>query len=264
MYLVKDQSNYVFGFGSLARITGLTHGVASRVGGVSQAPFDGLNTSTGVGDDPAAVHANRERLRQMAGGIHVYTRQNHGTAIAVVTRHSLPPGEAIVTQPEAADALITAVSGVRLLIQTADCQAVMLVDPERRVVANVHCGWRGSVADIIGKTVGRMVDVFGCRPADMHAAIGPSLGPCCAEFVNYRLEIPRPLWLFRVGPHHFDFWKISRHQLIRAGLAADHVAAANICTRCNPHLFYSYRAARETGRFAAWIGWDGKHKGQAS
>ena len=244
MYLVNDDSNFLFRFGSLARIPGLTHAVTSRLGGVSRAPYDGLNTSFGVADDPAAVHANREWLRQATGGIHAYTRQNHGTAIQVITPRSLPPGEPIVTPSQAADALITDMPDVRLLIQTADCQAVMLADTRRRVAANVHCGWRGSVADIIGRTVARMVADFGCQPADMVAAIGPSLGPCCAEFVNYEQEIPRVMWPFRVGPYHFDFWRISRHQLVQAGLAADNVACAGICTRCNPHLFFSYRAER--------------------
>lgn len=261
MFVVNAGHHFFFQFSALKRIPGLTHAVFSRIGGASRAPFDGFNTSVGVGDDPTAVNANRERLRQMAGGVHVYTRQNHGTAIQVVQPGSLQPGETIGTVPEAADALITDLPGVRLLIQTADCQAVMLVDPNAKVVANVHCGWRGSVADIIGKTVGRMADEFGCRPEDMIAAIGPSLGPCCAEFVNYRREIPEALWPFRVAAHHFDFWEISRHQLIRAGLGADNVVCAGICTRCNPHLFFSYRQARETGRFATLIGWDGEGKG---
>jgi hypothetical protein len=260
LFLIKSGSNYLFQFASLARIPCLTHAVASRLGGNSLPPFNGWNTSLGVGDAPATVQANRERLRRMAGGIHVYTRQNHGTSIQVVSRNILPDGEAIVTLPQAADALITAEPGVRLLIQTADCQAVLLADPQKRVAANVHSGWRGSVADILGRTVARMKTEYGCRPADMLAAIGPSLGPCCAEFVHYETEIPRPLWPYRVGEHHFDFWEISRHQLFQAGLSAGNVFVSGICTRCNPHLFYSYRAARKTGRFAALIGWDDDNK----
>ena len=88
----------------------------------------------------------------------------------------------------------------------------------------------------------------------MIAVIGPSLGPCCAEFVNYQQEIPRQWWSFRIGRHHFDFWKISRHQLVSAGLAAGRVFGGNLCTRCNAHLFYSYRSARVTGRMGAVIG----------
>lgn len=264
MFLLKKENNYLFRFAPLARIPGLTHAVVCRQGGASGSPFNGSNVSFGVGDMPEAVAANRERLRQMTGGIHIYTRQNHGTTIRAIRRDALSAKAPIQTAAHEADALITDVPGVRLLIQTADCQAVMLADPESRVAANVHCGWRGNVADIIGRAVACMVNDFGCRPQRMVAAIGPSLGPCCAEFVNYEREIPRSLWPFRVGRHHFDLWAISRHQLHRTGIARDHIHTAGICTRCNPHLFFSYRAARQTGRFAALIGWDEARKGQAS
>ncbi|BBO86663.1 laccase domain protein [Desulfosarcina ovata subsp. sediminis] len=257
MLLLKRGQNQLFQFPALNRLPGVTHAITTRAGGASQPPFDGMNLSFGVGDDPVAVTANRRWLHRLTGGIHVYSRQNHGITVGVITRQTLGDRDAAIrTAPVAADALITDVPGIRLLIQTADCQAVMLVDPVKRVVANVHSGWRGSVANIIGHTVARMVTGFGCDPGRMTAAIGPSLGPCCAEFVNYRAEIPEPLWRFRVGAHHFDFWRISRHQLVAAGLSTDNLYGADICTRCNPHLFYSYRASRETGRLAALIGLD--------
>jgi polyphenol oxidase len=255
LLLVKNKQNYLFQFLPLQRIPGLVHAVVSRMGGGSRPPFDGMNLSHGVGDDAAVVRVNRNQLRQMTGGgIHIYTRQNHGTSIRVITRKAARKGAAMKRETAPADELITDVPGVRLLILTADCQAVMLFDPQKRVVANIHCGWRGSVAGIIGDTVLRMATEFGCDPGQMSAAIGPSLGPCCAEFVNYKTEIPRQFWPFRVGAHHFDFWRISRHQLARAGLVEGRIHDAGICTRCNPHLFFSYRAARETGRFVALIG----------
>jgi copper oxidase (laccase) domain-containing protein len=88
----------------------------------------------------------------------------------------------------------------------------------------------------------------------MVAGIGPSLGPCCAEFVNYTREIPRRFWHYRVSECHFDFWAITRAQLCQAGVVADNVYTSEICTRCNPQAFYSYRGQRVTGRFAAAIG----------
>lgn len=257
MFLVKNNKNFFFQFEALASFQGLTHAMGCRRGGASRPPFDSMNLSHGVGDDPESVTANRRRLLQMTGGgVHVYARQNHGTSIRVITRATMERGEAIQTEPVPADALITDVPGIRLLILTADCQAVVVFDPQKRVVANIHCGWRGSVAGIIGRTVLRMVSEFGCDSGNMVAAIGPSLGPCCAEFINYEDEIPRQLWPFRVGSSHFDFWQISRHQLVAAGLADRNVHLSGLCTRCNPHLFFSYRAARETGRLAALIGMD--------
>ena len=255
MLLIKRGRNYLFRFEALNRFQGLTHAISCRTGGFSRPPFDSLNLSDGVGDDPATVTANRQSLLQLTGGgVHVYTRQNHGTSIRTITRDAGCREEEIRTEPVPADALITDVPGVRLLIQTADCQAVMLFDSQKRVVANIHCGWRGSVANLIGHTVLRMTAEFGCDPGQMTAAISPSLGPCCAEFINFEKEIPRRLWPFRVGSHHFDFWRISRHQLITAGLLDDNVHAPGICTCCNPHLFFSYRVARETGRSVALIG----------
>jgi polyphenol oxidase len=257
MILKKKGEHYLFQFGHFNRFDGLFHAIGCRGGGGSQPPFDGFNLSYGVGDEPDRVAANRRRWLEMTGGgVHCYAYQNHGTGIEVIKRGKRCGGVETQTAPVAADALITDCPGVRLLIQTADCQAVMLFEPVKRVVANIHCGWRGSSGNIIGLTVRRMAVAFECDPERMIAAIGPSLGPCCAEFVNYETEIPRALWPFRVGPHHFDFWRISRHQLLAAGLLDGHVHSAGICTRCNPHLFFSYRASRTTGRFAALIGMD--------
>ena len=130
----------------------------------------------------------------------------------------------------------------------------MVYDPDARVVANIHSGWRGSVQNIIGHAITRMVDGYGCRPERMVAAVGPSLGPCCAEFVNYRSEIPDSLWAYRIGKHHFDFWKMSRDQLEAAGIPRENIECSDVCTRCHPETYFSYRHRHRTGRFAAVIG----------
>jgi copper oxidase (laccase) domain-containing protein len=77
-----------------------------------------------------------------------------------------------------ADAMVTNLTGVALMVKQADCQAVILFDPEKKVVANVHCGWRGNTANLLGRVIDRMKASFGCTPAALRAAIGPSLGPC--------------------------------------------------------------------------------------
>jgi hypothetical protein len=131
---------------------------------------------------------------------------------------------------------------------------VLLFDPIRGAVANIHSGWRGSIDNIIGETVKEMRLRFGCRPRDLMAGIGPSLGPCCAEFLNFRREIPAALWRYRINATHFDFWAMSRDQLLGAGLKEGHIEQSRLCTRCRTDLFFSYRAAKETGRFASVIG----------
>jgi hypothetical protein len=127
----------------------------------------------------------------------------------------------------------------------------------RSVIANIHSGWRGSIANIIGRTVTVMQARFASRPADIRAGIGPSLGPCCAEFINFRKEIPRSLWAYQVVENYFDFWALSRDQLMQAGLQPAHIEIGGICTRCRSDLFFSYRAANLTGRMAAVIGMAG-------
>ena len=153
-----------------------------------------------------------------------------------------------------ADAMVTDIYGRNLVIQIADCQAVLLYESSRRVIANVHCGWRGSIQNIIGRTVTTMEQHFGCRPNRILAGIGPSLGPCCAEFINYSKEIPMKFWQYKGLNQHFDFWSLSRDQLKAAGVAEINIESSGICTRCHTDDFFSYRAERTTGRFAAVIG----------
>jgi len=243
-----------FQFTHLAAYTELSHHVFSRKGGFSQPPFNELNVAFSVGDRAENVRDNRRQVAK-AGNYRymVYAQQVHGTEILVYTG-SLPAA-ALSGQPRLGDALITDIPGLALVVQVADCQAILLYDPVRRVVANVHAGWRGSIANIAGKTVAAMERQFGCRSRDLAAAITPSLGPCCAEFIHYRNEIPKKFWKYKISDNHFDFWKISCDQLVGAGLRLENIHGGNLCTRCRTDYFYSYRGeARHTGRFAAVIG----------
>ena len=156
--------------------------------------------------------------------------------------------------PRTADAMVCSEKGIALVVQVADCQPVLLYDGVRQVVANVHSGWRGSVKDIIGRTIAVMQENFGCRPRDIIAAVGPSLGPCCAEFINYKMEVPEILWKYKDDAERFDFWSISREQLCQAGVLSGNIHLSKICTRCNTDRFFSFRRERTTGRFAAVIG----------
>jgi hypothetical protein len=224
------------------------HAVFTRRDGYSRGPYRSLNTSFGVGDAPARVARNREAIRNSLAAPHLaFARQIHGTEVAIVSQST--DGRA----PEA-DALITATAGRYLAIQVADCQAVVVYDPVRRVVGNIHSGWRGSVGNVIGRALREMTAAFGTNSRDIVAGIGPSLGPCCAEFVNYRREIPQSLWPYRTGGERFDFWSISRDQLRAAGVPAEHIATSALCTRCHTERFFSFRGEGTTGRFAAVIG----------
>jgi polyphenol oxidase len=239
-------------FKNLSSFPQICHGITTRQGGGSRPPFDSLNMAQHVGDIPDQVAANRQRVWSGFNSAKpVFLNQVHSSTVAVWD------GEALNVKgelPGEADAVVTDRCEWLLTILVADCQPVMLYDPVRSVIGNVHSGWRGSIADIIGRTVAVMKAHFGSNPADIHAGIGPSLGPCCAEFVNFRKEIPESLWSYRVSDNHFDFWAMSRDQLLRAGLLPEHVETGNICTCCRRDLFFSYRGAHQTGRIAAVIG----------
>ena len=250
----KAQGPY-YRFANMMDQPGLVHGIFTRRGGQSRAPFNTLNVGLGIGDEPGTVAENRRRVAASLGVDRlVFINQVHQDGIVVV-RDGGRFGRA-GSQPEkrTGDAMITDMPGICLAIQVADCQAVILYDPRRKVVANIHSGWRGSILNIIGRTVETMTAAFGCDPGNLLAGVSPSLGPCCSEFVNYRQEIPKRFWPYRVSEDHFDFWAVSRDQLIETGVPANHIDISGCCTRCHPERFYSYRAERVTGRFAVAAG----------
>ncbi len=238
-------------FRCLSAFPEVVHGVFTRWGGVSRAPYAGLNLSLSVGDELWRVRENRRRLRETLGLKKLVSAvQVHGRHGALVTGDNPASDEEL---PEA-DILLTQEPGIGLMIKQADCQAVMLYDPEHRAVANVHCGWRGQVQNILGEAVGRMREAFGSRPPALAAGIGPGLGPCCAEFRRYREEFPPEFWRYQVRPGYFDLFRLSRDQLVAAGLRKSRIETADTCTRCQAGEFFSYRRDRQTGRQGAVIG----------
>jgi YfiH family protein len=253
MHEVEENGLKFYRFDQLNDCAEIYHGVSTRQGGSSAHPFDSLNVAVGVGDDPVHVRYNRLRILTAIGGTQmIFMRQVHGPKVHIVGKDDAQTGAETVLPT--ADALITATPGLLLVVQVADCQPVLLFDYRRHIIACVHSGWQGSVIDILGRTVATMVAKFNCRPADILAGIGPSLGPCCAEFRHYQTEIPRQFWPYKDARHYFDFWAISVDQLCSAGLKKENIEVARICTRCHFKRYFSYRAEKTTGRFAAVIG----------
>jgi hypothetical protein len=231
----------------------LPHGCFNRLGGCSPQPFESLNLSFGTGDGPDHVVANRRiALKAIKMEQLISVQQVHSDAILLASK------EHIGKEPKGYDALISNLPGVVLLIQQADCQAVLLYSQQHQIVAAVHCGWRGSVQGIIGKTIRAMKEHYGVAAETLTALISPSLGPCCAEFTNYEKELPQWMHAYQVRPLYFDFWAISRTQLEEAGVSPNNIDCARICTRCNAEYF-SYRRAVQTadgitGRNGSFIG----------
>jgi len=149
-----------------------------------------------------------------------------------------------------ADALIESNEGAVVAVRTADCIPVLLVDPVRRAVAAVHAGWRGTAGGIAGKTITRMRERFGTEAADLHAAIGPGIGKCCYEVGPEVAE-----QFAQHGTTHLDLTEENRRQLIAAGVTPGRIYASNLCTKCRPEEFHSYRRDRDdAGRLYSFAG----------
>ncbi len=223
----------------------------NRWGGVSRPPFHELNVGYGIGDEPRAVVKNIDIVKKNCGVSLIFSvRQVHGTRIYNLDDAHYPVSEN--TGQIEADGIMTAQSGIGLMIKTADCQPVAVFDPVNEVIANVHCGWRGNVGGILQRAVGMLSTAYGSSPRDLWVGIGPSLGPCCAEFKGWRQLLPKWMHKFQIKPDYFDFWAISKRQLMEAGVPEDQVHVLQICTFCNKDYF-SYRRERLTGRQATVV-----------
>ncbi len=227
--------------------------VFNRLHGHGESPFASLNISLSVGDRLETVMANRRLVKERTGVARLLSaRQVHGDRVYVLRKELESDLEV-----DGFDSLITDRVGVGLVIQHADCQAVLLHDAGGGAIGAVHCGWRGSVANLLAKSVDAMGREFGTRPERLQAVISPSLGPCCAEFVNHERELPPEFREFMVGESHFDFWRISRRQLTEAGVRPENIRLPTICTSCSPDYFSYRRACRDgdgtTGRNCSLI-----------
>ena len=266
------------------KIGWLAHGFSTRPGGASLlGGKPALNLGFTDWDDRERVLANRAKFAAAVGAREmplVALRQFHSDVIHVAGD---PPSEA----PNA-DALITNTPGILLGVQTADCVPIFLADTRRRVVAAIHAGWRGTLARIAVKTLGRMSMEFGTRPRDVFAAVGPAIGGSCYEVgpevaQAFAAQFPtasdwfegpfeqlahgeEPLWLpwlTMMPPGHvpppprvqLDLRASNRWQLVDAGVPEKQIAVSDLCTACRADLLFSYRGeGAKTGRLMAVIG----------
>lgn len=232
----------------------LVHAVFTRLGGVSRGPFATLNVGHTVGDAPQAVIENHRRIYaalDLGAGQVVTARQVHSNRVAVVTGRDA--GEVIPNT----DGLVTATPGLGLLLRYADCQPILLYDPEHYALGLAHAGWRGVALGIARRLVEAMQETFGSRPRALLAGLGPAIGPCCytvghevAAAMGYAL----PDWKRVMRPEGEDGWQLDLEAANAQLLAAAgvlQIEQAGICTACRNDEFFSHRAdGGRTGRFA--------------
>ena len=222
--------------------------ITTRVGGVSHAPYDSFNLATHVGDDPAAVRANRARLRAALAlpAEPLWLKQVHGVAVADAARAG--------TEPEA-DGAFAAQPGAVCVVLTADCLPVLLCNRAGTKVAALHAGWRG----LAGGVIEAGVKAMGVPGNDLLAWLGPAIGPEAFEvgpevrtvFMEHDTQAAQAFRDAPEGKHLADIYLLARQRLQRLGVAA--VYGGGFCTVTDRARFFSYRRGGATGRMASLI-----------
>lgn len=244
----KSENGYVF---MTSTLMAAKHMFTTRTGGVSSGVYESWNFGENRGDELACVRENYRRAGEIFGcgaDDFVVTKQVHGVEVRLAAeedRHII--GTAV---PYDADGLVTNIKGLPLLIYIADCVPVLLHDPEAEVIAAVHCGWKSSVADILGVTVGKMT-ALGARPENIRAAIGASIDKCCFECDD---DVPAAVERYlggdtegllerrANGKTHVDLRGANRRRLVQLGLLPENIDVSEECTMCSREKYWSHRA----------------------
>lgn len=241
---------------------GVRHGFTLRGGGASRGAFASLNFSSREGDPAARVRENWRRLEAAAGlparGWALLS-QVHGARV-----ERAGEGRAAChhrTGCAEADAIATDRPNVVLGVLTADCLPVVLAVPGGGAVAIAHAGWRGTLEGVVSAAVRELCALAGASPADVLAAIGPSIGRCCYQVGDEVRESFRARWgagharrvLERADPWRLDLQAANLRQLRELGVRARNVATVPLCTCCRADLFFSYRRDGRTGRMLNFV-----------
>ncbi len=248
MPVIPDQSSPVerLTAQNLAALPGLAHGFFTRRGGTSSGIYAALNCGPGSDDTPGDVAKNRELVTQTLGARELLTLYQIHSASAVVVDAPLPANQ---PRPRA-DALVTRAPGLALGALSADCTPVLFADPEARIVAAAHSGWRGATGGILEATIDAMVNLGAARSA-IRAAVGPCINQSAyevghdfkARILSLSPEYETFFTTFELnGKPHFDLPGFVAAKLQRAGL--HHIEMKAKCTWAHPEQFFSYRRTR--------------------
>ena len=243
------------------------HCFSTRLGGVSTGCYGSMNLGFHRGDEEENVLENYRRIGAAIGVScedMVLSRQTHTTNVRVVTDEDRGSGVVRSRNYNDVDGLITDIPGICLVTSYADCVPLYFVDPVKKVIGLSHSGWRGTVGRMGQVTIEKMQQEFGCDPADLIAAIGPSVCQDCYEVSEDVIEkfcetFSKEYWpeLFyrkENGKYQLNLWKANARILLEAGVAREHIAVTNLCTHCNSDLLFSHRTmGDQRGNLCAFL-----------
>jgi YfiH family protein len=238
-------------FPKLSKLGGLVHAITLRP----------ANMACHLGPDPAGTVRRRQALcRQLGVDFACLTlpEQVHGARLAEIGREDVGAGrEGRQDAIAGVDGLVCTLPGVPIMVLSADCALVVVYDPRRAALGVAHASWKGTVGRVTQNVAERMVDQLGCRPADLWAGIGPAAGPLryqVGEEVRQqaRRTLPEADRYFPsiAGGIAFDLWACNRDQLLAAGVPAEQIELAGLCTIADRRFFSYRRDGPDTGRFA--------------
>ena len=262
MFTINHKNNIWYGTFPVLERAGFVHGCSCRLHGESDVVVGTLNLALHVGDDVEKVLRNRRAFAEAVGvDANRFTtcQQVHGSKVMQVTEELVGSGALDFANTIAdTDALITNLPDVPLMLFYADCVPVLLADLETGAIGLAHAGWRGTVANIGAKTLAAMGEAFGTKPENVLAAIGPSIGACCYEVDDFVRDQASGYEEFFApkggGKYQLDLWGMNAKQLQEAGVPAENIATAGVCTNDNVELFCSYRAEQgKTGRMGVCL-----------
>ncbi|WP_308587756.1 peptidoglycan editing factor PgeF [uncultured Parabacteroides sp.] len=254
MKKLKSNKVEMLQFSGLSGECNISHFITTRHGGVSEGNYASMNPGEYSGDNPDSVRMNRQLLLDAIGispeRIFV-PYQVHEADIGCINADFL--SLTTVRQKEemnGKDALVTDMPGVCIAVSTADCVPVLVYAPDKNVVAAIHAGWRGTVKQIVAKTIGYMVAHYGCEPSCMLAGIAPSI---CKDSFEVGDEVVAAFQAtggdmnrimernIQTGKAHIDLWEANRIQLLQSGLRSEHIEISGICTFQHHNDFFSAR-----------------------
>ncbi len=236
----------------------LLHAVTNRS---VKFPYD-LSMALHTGENKKEIIENRKVIASFLKNdknLHfIVANQTHSDHIKIISKKETKGWDSLEDAVEDCDALITNETDIVLTILTADCVPVLLYDNEKKVVAAVHAGWKGTKAKIVAKTVLKMSEMYGCEPKNIIAAVAPSIGSCCYEVgedVAKHFFDTRDGYIQKGEKYMLDLPSINKKQLLDVGLEDENIEMSDVCTACEVDRYFSYRKEQGcSGRFMSMIG----------
>ncbi len=253
---LRDHENMRLVWFNLLTDTGFVKAFyTTKEGGVSSGVYESMNLSFDLGDDKEKVKQNFRILAETTGIDYdkiTLSSQVHETNVRVIREEDVGKGLMTASDFTSVDAMVTNISKVSLVTRYADCLPILIFDPVKKVIAAAHGGWRGTVGNILSKTLSTMQSVFDSNPADVLLAFGPAICMECYEIGEEVLKV----FLDQLGEYicieecikacgeqkyKMDLKEVNKRLALKAGVKLENIEECDLCTMCRRDLFFSHR-----------------------